>query len=193
MSSVYIWLFILLSAVVNVHAELKTAVFAGGCFWCMEPPFDDLDGVTKAVSGYIGGTKENATYKNILKGNTGHFEAIAVTYNTSKIKYQKLLDVFWSNVDPFDDSGQFCDKGEQYLSAIFYGSERERKEAEKSKITLQQKFKNKEIKTQLIELGTFYPAESYHQDYYLKNPVRFKYYKYRCGREQRLKELDIKF
>jgi peptide-methionine (S)-S-oxide reductase len=164
------------------------ATFAGGCFWCMEPPYDELDGMISTISGYIGGTKKNPTYEEVSAGNTGHTEAVQITYDAKKISYEKLLEVFWRNIDPLTANAQFCDSGSQYRSAIFYHDEAQRTLAEASKKRLQGRFK-KPIVTEIVRAAEFYPAEDYHQDYYKKNPVRYKVYRYGCGRDQRLQEL----
>jgi peptide-methionine (S)-S-oxide reductase len=164
------------------------ATFAGGCFWCMEPPYDELDGMISTISGYIGGTKKNPTYEEVSAGNTGHTEAVQITYDAKKISYEKLLEVFWRNIDPLTANAQFCDSGSQYRSAIFYHDEAQKTLAEASKKRLQGRFK-KPIVTEIVRAAEFYPAEDYHQDYYKKNPVRYKVYRYGCGRDQRLQEL----
>lgn len=170
----------------------QTVVFAGGCFWCMQPPFDKLldQGVVKTTVGYIGGSKENAVYEKTSEGNTGHREAIEVVFNPKKITYEKLLKIFWQNVDPYDGKGQFCDKGEQYTSAAYYANEEQKITFEKVKNELIKEAKLKpQIATLLLEHKTFYPAEEYHQSYYKKNPIRYKYYRAKCGRDQRIKEV----
>ena len=174
----------------NAANDTATAVFAGGCFWCMEPPFDKLEGVIATISGYTGGNTKDPTYKQVSSNTTGHYEALEVTYNPNKIDYETLLNVFWHNVDPLDAHGQFCDKGQSYRTAIFYNSEAQKKSAESSKKELidSRRFKE-EIVTEVIAAKKFYPAEDYHQDYYQKNPLRYKYYRYGCGRDKRLKEL----
>ena len=175
-----------------VHAEkpAETAIFAGGCFWCMEPPFDKLDGVISTISGYTAGHIKNPTYKEVSAGSTGHTEAIQITFDPEKISYTELLKVFWRNIDPVAKNRQFCDSGTQYRSGIYYLNQAQEKSAEYS---LQQLQKNKPfekpIATEILAASTFYPAEDYHQDYYLKNPLRYKYYRYSCGRDQRLSEL----
>jgi peptide-methionine (S)-S-oxide reductase len=169
-------------------SETAKATFAGGCFWCMEPPYDELDGVASTISGYIGGTKKNPSYEEVITGATGHAEAVEITYNPKKISYEKLLDVFWRNIDPLTANAQFCDSGNQYRSAIFYHDETQKRLAEKSKKDLQSRFQ-KPIVTQIVAASEFYPAEDYHQDYYMKNPIRYKIYRYGCGRDQRLQEL----
>ncbi len=167
-----------------------TAVFAGGCFWCMEPPFDKLDGVLSTVSGYIGGSAENADYKRVSSGQTAHYEAIRIEYDPRQVDYPTLLEVFWRNVDPFDARGQFCDKGPQYRTAIFAIDSTQSRLAEESKAALAaQHSEHGEIRTEILPAGTFYPAEDYHQDYYRKNPLRYKYYRWNCGRDQRLQEI----
>lgn len=178
----------------NVSAETKTAVFAGGCFWCMEKPYDHIDGVISTTSGYTGGHVENPTYQQTSSGNTGHYEALQVEYDSDKVSYQTLLDVFWKNIDPFDAYGQFCDKGSQYRAAIFTNDEDEIELAKKSKQALQEKLEDKAtIVTQILPAKKFYPAEEYHQDYYKKNPVRYRYYRYGCGRDKRLEEVKKLF
>jgi len=173
--------------------NIKTAIFAGGCFWCMEPPYDKLKGVKSTISGYSGGNSLNPTYKQISQGGTGHYEVVQVTYDASQVTYKELLDVFWVNVDPFDHKGQFCDKGEHYKGVIFYANQGEFADAEKSvgivKKALSAKHGDKKIATKLLKAGTFYPAEDYHQDYYQKNPIRYKWYRSGCGRDKRLKQV----
>jgi peptide-methionine (S)-S-oxide reductase len=170
--------------------ESATAAFAGGCFWCMEHPFDELDGVISTTAGYTGGHKKDPTYKEVSAGGTGHTEAVQVVYDPKKISYEKLLEVFWRNIDPLDMTGQFCDKGSQYRSAIFYQSEDQKRLAERSKKTLEDSKRFKQpIATEITRASTFYPAEDYHQDYYRKNPFRYKFYRFGCGRDQRLREL----
>jgi peptide-methionine (S)-S-oxide reductase len=172
------------------NQTLATATFAGGCFWCMEPPFDHLAGVVATTSGYTGGRQENPTYDQVSAGTTGHVEAVQVTYDPAQVSYEQLLEVFWQNVDPLDDTGQFCDKGSQYRSAIFAATGEEQRLAEQSKQLLEaaKQFK-RPIVTEILAAQTFYPAETYHQDYYLKHPVRYKFYRSACGRDQRLAEL----
>jgi peptide-methionine (S)-S-oxide reductase len=175
----------------NAFAENKTAVFAGGCFWCMEKPFDKLDGVISTVSGYTGGHTENPTYQQTSTGTTGHYEAMQVEYDEDKVSYKKLLDVFWKNIDLFDATVQFCDKGSQYRAAIFTNDEKETALAKESKIALQEKLDGRAtIVTEILPAKKFYAAEDYHQDYYKKNPVRYRYYRYGCGRDKRLEEVQ---
>jgi peptide-methionine (S)-S-oxide reductase len=166
------------------------ATFAGGCFWCMEPPFDKTPGVLSTTSGYTGGTKVDPTYYEVSDGGTGHAESVEVTYDPSKVTYQQLLDIYWHNVDPLDTGGQFCDRGSQYRTAIFYHDDEQKRQALASKQTLEDgKRFDQPIATEIVAAGPFYPAEDYHQDYYKKNPVRYKFYRWNCGRDQRLAEL----
>ncbi|MEM7392190.1 MAG: peptide-methionine (S)-S-oxide reductase MsrA [Verrucomicrobiota bacterium] len=167
--------------------KTEIATFAGGCFWCMEPPFDKIDGVKSTISGYTDGQKKNPTYKEVCTGSTGHTEGLQVTYDPAKVTFQQLLDVFWKNIDPTVKDRQFCDKGNQYRSGIYYHDETQKKLAEASREKLKEKFG--EIHTEIKAAGIFYDAEEYHQDYYLKNPIRYKYYRYGCGRDKRLREL----
>ena len=170
--------------------RLEKATFAGGCFWCMEEALDKVDGVVSTTSGYTGGQKPNPTYEEVSAGGTGHAESVQVLFDPSKISYEKLLNVFWHNIDPTTPDRQFCDKGRQYRSAIFYHNENQKRLAEASKKLLEQSKAFKEaIVTEIVPASEFYPAEEYHQDFYLKNPVRYKFYKYSCGRAQRLQEL----
>lgn len=171
-------------------AALAKATLAGGCFWCMEPPYDKLDGVVSTTSGYIGGHTKNPTYEAVSAGGTGHAEAVEIAYDPAKISYAKLLDVFWRNIDPTARNRQFCDVGDQYRSAIFYHDAEQKRLAEASKAALaQSKPFPQPIVTDIVPAGVFTPAETYHQDYYLKNPLRYKFYRYRCGRDQRLEAL----
>ncbi len=172
-------------------ATLEKAAFAGGCFWCMEPPFEKLDGVTQVAAGYTGGTTVNPTYEEVSAGGTGHLESIEVTYDPAKISYEKLLDVFWRQINPTDNGGQFVDRGSSYLSAIFYHSEDQKRLAEESKKRLEQsgRFADKPIVTAIRPAGPFYPAEEYHQDYWKKNPIRYKFYRFNSGRDQYLEKI----
>jgi peptide-methionine (S)-S-oxide reductase len=168
----------------------EIATFAGGCFWCMEPPFDKLDGVISTTSGYTGGKTKNPSYQEVSAGNTGHAESVRIVYDPSKISYSRLLEVFWHNIDPTALNRQFCDSGNQYRSAIFYHNEMQKKLALESKLSLEKtKPFQGPIVTEITPASEFYPAEEYHQDYYRKNPIRYKYYRYSCGRDKRLKEL----
>ncbi len=166
------------------------ATFAGGCFWCMEPPYDKLPGVSATISGYIGGRSANPTYEQVSSGTSGHVEVVQVTYDPKKISYEKLLEVFWVNVDPTVKDRQFCDTGTQYRTAIFYHDDAQKRAAEASKAALEKSKPFKDAIVTPIEMaGTFYPAEDYHQDYYKKNPVRYNFYRNGCGRDARLKQL----
>ena len=165
-----------------------TAIFAGGCFWCMEPPYDRQPGVSATTSGYIGGELENPSYEAITAGDTGHAEAVKVEYNPEVISYAQLLEIFWRNIDPFAEGRQFCDVGSQYRSAIFYRNEQQRELAEESKAELEARFE-RDIVTEIVPADTFWEAETYHQNYYEKNPVRYKFYRFSCGRDDRLEEI----
>ncbi|MEQ1561811.1 MAG: peptide-methionine (S)-S-oxide reductase MsrA, partial [Nitrospiraceae bacterium] len=170
-------------------APLGKAYFAGGCFWCMEEAFEKIDGVLSATSGYMGGTVVNPSYEEVSAGRTGHAESVEVVYDPAKVSYQKLLDAFWRNVDPLAANAQFCDHGSQYRAAIFYRTEEEKRLSETSKQAIEQSKRFTEtIVTQIVPAAPFYSAEEYHQDFYKKNPVRYKFYKYNCGRAQRLEE-----
>ena len=171
-------------------ADLETAIFAAGCFWCVEEAFDKAAGVEVTTSGYIGGDVANPTYEQVSSGGTGHTEAVKVEYDPAQISYQELLDVFWVNVDPTDAGGQFCDRGSQYRGGIFYSDDAQKSQAEASRTQLRNNATAPSpIVTEITEAGTFYPAEEYHQDYYDKNPIRYKFYKTSCGREGRLDDL----
>jgi len=171
-------------------AMTGTAIFAGGCFWCLESDFDNVPGVLETASGYTGGTVPNATYNQVTAGGTGHREAVRITYDPAKVSYADLLEVFWRSVDPTDAGGQFCDRGKSYETAIFAGSPEQRKLAERSKQQIDASgiLKDK-IVTMIEDAGPFYDAEDYHQDYYKKNPLRYKFYRFRCGRDARIAEL----
>ncbi len=169
---------------------LAKATLAGGCFWCMEPPYDKLEGVISTTSGYTGGHKLQPTYEEVSAGATGHAEAVQIVYDPRKITYAELLKVFWRNIDPTTPDRQFCDKGSQYRSAIFYHDSEQKRLAEESRREIEQsKSFPQPIVTEIVSAGEFYPAEEYHQDFYQKNPVRFKLYKFACGRDRRLEEL----
>ncbi|HWV44537.1 MAG TPA: peptide-methionine (S)-S-oxide reductase MsrA [Nitrospira sp.] len=177
------------AGLVKASTQAK-AYFAGGCFWCMEEAFEKVDGVTAVASGYMGGTVANPTYEQVSDGHTGHAESIEVTYDPSKVTYQKLLDAFWRNIDPVTPNAQFCDHGAQYRAVVFYSTDEEKRLPEEWKSKIEQsKRLPAPIVTQLVQASTFYQAEDYHQDYYKKNPLRYKYYKYSCGRAQRLEAL----
>jgi peptide-methionine (S)-S-oxide reductase len=174
--------------VIPAFAQTAKATFAGGCFWCEESAFEGVKGVTSVISGYTGGVKNEPTYEEVSSGSTGHRESVEVTYNPRVVSYQQLLDVFWHNVDPFDNSGQFCDHGSQYRSAIFVHDAAQRQLAAASKAAVEKKF-GRRVVTDILPAARFWPAEEYHQDFYKKNPVRYRIYKFNCGREERLKEL----
>ena len=179
-------LIVLFALTSPVMADSATAIFAGGCFWCMEADYEKQAGVTGVVSGFTGGTLPNPTYSG---NHQGHFEAVEVTYDPAIVDYAELLNVFWKNVDPFDNQGQFCDKGPSYRSAIFPGNESEKVLAEQSKAKVAARFSGQTVYTEIRDRGQFWPVEEYHQDYSLKNPVRYKYYRWNCGRDQRLEQL----
>lgn len=193
--SVFILSVILLYPQFN-HAEArknsgsagKTAIatFAGGCFWCMQGPFDKTSGVLKTVVGYTGGSTTNPSYKEVTSQSTGHYESIQVTYDPAVVRYETLLDIFWHNIDPTDAGGQFCDRGSSYRSAIFYHSDSQKRAAERSKAMIGERLS---VVTPIVGSTKFYPAEEYHQNYYKKNPIRYKFYRSRCGRDSRLEEL----
>jgi peptide-methionine (S)-S-oxide reductase len=171
-------------------AGRAVATFAGGCFWCMEAPFDELPGVVSTTSGYTGGTKADPSYEEVSAGTTGHAEAVQIVYDPAQVSYERLLEVFWRNVDPVRPNAQFCDRGSQYRSAIFVHDAGQRRLAEESKQALvQSKRFAQPIVTEIVDAGSFHPAEEYHQDYYRKNPVRYKFYRTGCGRDRRLREL----
>ncbi|CBK44020.1 Peptide methionine sulfoxide reductase MsrA [Nitrospira defluvii] len=171
-------------------AGTAKAYFAGGCFWCMEEVFEKVPGVTSVTSGYMGGRVEHPTYEQVSAGGTGHAESVEVVYDPAKVSYTALLDAFWRNVDPVTPNAQFCDHGSQYRAVIFYLGDEEKRLAEESKGAIEQSARLPgRIVTELTLASTFYPAEDYHQDFYKKNPVRYKFYKYNCGRAQRLEDL----
>lgn len=166
------------------------ATFAGGCFWCMEEAFDAVEGVLSTTSGYTDGDVPNPTYEQVSQGNTGHAEAVRIEYDPSVVSYRELLDVFWHNIDPLDAGGQFCDRGDQYRSAIFYHDDEQRELAERSKRELEERDALPgDIVTEITAATPFYAAEDYHQDYYQRNPLRYRFYKFTCGRPARLEEL----
>ena len=165
-----------------------TATFAGGCFWCTEADFDKVEGVISTTSGFIGGMVVNPTYEQVVTGRTGHTEAVEIVYNPAAVSYEQLLEVFWKNHDPLAKDRQFCDRGNQYRPGIFYHNDEQRRLAEASKQKYQARFKQP-IQTEITAATTFYKAEEYHQDYYKKNPVRYQFYRFNCGRDARLEEL----
>jgi len=178
------------SAQADKSAKLVVATFAGGCFWCMEPPYDALEGVVSTTSGFMGGTTPNPTYRQVTAGGTGHIEVVQILYDPTKVTYERLLAVYWRNVDPYDAGGQFCDRGESYTTAIFAHTAEQKTLAEASKAALVASGPFKQpIATVVRDAGPFTAAEDYHQDYYIKNPLRYKYYRYRCGRDERLEAI----
>jgi peptide-methionine (S)-S-oxide reductase len=175
-------------AVTPAGPSRDVATFAGGCFWCMEGPFEKLPGVSSVTSGYTDGRKADPSYEEVSSGTTGHAEAVQVIFDPRRVSYEKLLEVYWHNVDPLSANGQFCDRGSQYRAAIFHHGEAQRQAAEASLRRVQQRFREKVV-TRIAPASTFYPAEEYHQDYYKKNPLRYQSYRAGCGRDRRLKEL----
>lgn len=174
---------------ISTHAFAATTILAGGCFWCMESDFEKLEGVTDVISGFSGGALQNPTYNG---NHEGHYESVEITYDEQKLSYKQLLDYYWNHIDPFDDGGQFCDRGHSYMAAIFVANDEERKIAEESKKEIQSLFPEQKVVTQILPATTFWPIqgdESYHQDFYKNNPVRYNFYRWNCGRDQRLKEI----
>ena len=181
---------LLLIFISPAQAKETTAIFAGGCFWCIEKDLEYVEGVIDVISGYTGGSAEQANYKQVSAGGTGHYEAVQVTYDSKIISYKQLLKEFWRGIDPHDPKGQFCDKGKQYRAAIFYKDEDERRLSTSSKQTLIDSGQLKEtIVTEILKSSEFYPAEEYHQNYYKKNPMRYKFYRTRCGRDNRTQKV----
>ncbi|HEU4523366.1 MAG TPA: peptide-methionine (S)-S-oxide reductase MsrA [Thermoanaerobaculia bacterium] len=180
--------FLLVCAASAATAAPARATFAGGCFWCMEPPFEKLTGVISVVSGYTGGSVANPTYAAVSSGATGHYEAVEVLYDPARVSYEKLLEVFWRNIDPTNGKGQFCDQGEQYRAAIFVHDEAQQQvaEASKQRIEAANEFR---VVTRILPAARFYRAEEDHQDYYRKNPVRYRFYRFNCGRDRRLRQI----
>ena len=180
------------SLILFAHAasaqKLEKAIFAGGCFWCVESDFDKVPGVVSTTSGYTGGKTKNPTYKEVTYGDTGHYEAVEITYDPAKVSYEALLTAFWHSVDPADDGGQFCDRGHSYKTAVFALNEKQRVAAEASKKAAQ-KVLGKPIVTPILDAAPFYPAEYYHQNYYKTNPYRYRYYRWGCGRDKKLKRI----
>jgi len=179
------------AAVTGAAAQDKTAkaIFAGGCFWCVEADFDKVPGVISTTSGYINGTVKNPSYKQVSAGGTGHAEAVEIVYDPAKVSYAKLLDVYWRNIDPLVKDKQFCDSGDMYRTAIFYLDDEQKKLAEETKKKVAAKFAPRVVYTEITKADTFYPAEDYHQDYYKKNEARYNFYRWNCGRDQRLEQL----
>lgn len=186
MLRILICLLLLTNLSLAARAEAAEAIFAGGCFWCMEYEYQELEGVSEVISGFSGGESKNPSYKG---NHEGHFEAIQVTYDPAVISYQELLTIFWHSIDPFDNLGQFCDKGPSYRTAIFTTNSAERELAIKGRDAVSAQFPNETVHTEIRDASSFWPVEEGHQDYYLKNPVRYKYYRWNCGRDQRLKEI----
>lgn len=189
MRSIFACMVLSLAMLAAPLAIADKAILAGGCFWCMESDFESLDGVTDVISGFIGGTAENPTYSG---DHTGHYEAVEITYDPSVVSYEGILAHFWINIDPFDAEGQFCDKGPSYLSAIFVATPQERALAEESRQRVVDRFPDQKVVTPILDTSTFYPIrgdESYHQDYYKKSPIRYKAYRWSCGRDARLRQL----
>lgn len=193
---VIIPIILVLALPLNINAEttpaprLETAILAGGCFWCIEADYEKLDGVVEVISGYTGGHVENPTYKQVSAGRTGHIESVKVTYDADKISYAEILNFFWHHIDPTRDDGQFCDRGSQYRPAIFYETVNQKEQAIASREKIEQTKPFAEpLKVELIQASTFYPAEEYHQDYYQKNPLRYHFYRYNCGRDARVEQL----
>jgi len=174
----------------NIHAQTQTAIFAGGCFWCMEEPFDKLDGVTSTTTGYTAGTMKNPSYEDVSEGETGNTEAVQITFDSEKISYNELLKVFWKNIDPVAVDEQFCDYGSQYRTGIYYFNDKQKSFALKSLQQLKaNQFPSETITTEILPSTTFYPAESNHQNYYQNNPMFYKIIRFTCGRDRRLEEL----
>ena len=189
MSTIKSIIFLIGLSVVNQVAIADKATFAGGCFWCMEADFEKLDGVSDVISGFTGGTIKNPSYSG---RHDGHYEAVKITYNPKVVSYKQILEHYWVNIDPFDDRGQFCDKGPSYLSAIFVANENERAIAEQLKQKVVKEFPTQKVITPILNASTFYPIkgiESYHQDYYKNNPIRYRFYRLSCGRDSRLKDI----
>lgn len=178
----------LLCAGATAAAAEARAVFAGGCFWCMEPPYDKQEGVRSTVSGYAGGDKKNPSYEEVSAGGTGHLEVVEITYDPAKVSYARLLEIYWTNVDPLDGGGQFCDRGASYRPAIFYLDEDQRERAERSKEEVAKLF-DQPVQVEIRKLDRFWPAEDYHQNYYQEHSLRYKFYRWKCGRDDRLEEL----
>ncbi|HEY7248439.1 MAG TPA: peptide-methionine (S)-S-oxide reductase MsrA [Xanthobacteraceae bacterium] len=185
-----VWLTLVGGAAAQPAEPARTAVatFAGGCFWCVEADFDKVEGVISTTSGYTGGHTVNPSYEEVSRGGTGHAESVEVAFDPAKVSYDKLLDVFWHNIDPLARNSQFCDHGDQYRTAVFYHDETQHNLAEASKAKVQARFESP-VMTEITAAGPFYKAEEYHQDYHLKNPIRYKFYRFNCGRDARLQEL----
>lgn len=169
-------------------AKTEKATFAGGCFWCVEADFDKVDGVISTTSGYTGGKTTNPTYKEVSGGSTGHAEAVEIVYDPAKVSFEKLLDTFWRSIDPLVKDRQFCDSGDEYRSAIFFHNDEQKRLAEATKSAVEAQLKQK-VYTEVVPAGAFYKAEDYHQDYYIKNPSKYSFYRWNCGRDQRLQQI----
>ena len=188
------WTMLTVVATLSLYAhtasaqQLEKAIFAGGCFWCVESDFDKVPGVVETVSGYTGGKTENPTYKQVSAGGTGHYEAVEITYDPAKVSYGALLTAFWHSVDPTDGGGQFCDRGQSYQTAVFVANEKQRGIAEASK-NAAERMLGKPIVSPILAAAQFYAAEDYHQNYYERNPIHYRYYRWGCGRDQRVKEV----
>ena len=186
----YVILFLFFFNIKFVNAEnIKHAYFAGGCFWCMEESFEKANGIREVISGYSGGNLPNPTYKEVTYENTGHFETVKIIYDQSEINFEHLLNLYWSNIDPFDAAGQFCDKGPSYRTVVFYQNNLQKQLVEKSINKIEKKFKEKKVVTFVKKFEKFYQAENYHQDYYQKNFINYLMYKKACGREEQLKRI----
>lgn len=179
---------LIFSLLMFAQAASDTATFAGGCFWCVHAIYDGVEGVTSVASGYTGGEQADPTYEEVSSGRTGHVEAVQVLFDPKKISYERLLELFWANIDPLDSEGQFCDKGSQYHSVIFYHTAEQKRLAEESKRRIEARLE-KSVPTLITEAAPFYPAEEYHQEYHRKNPLQYRSYKALCGREERLRQL----
>ena len=185
-----VWIALMLASPISQAAEIETAIFAGGCFWCTESDFDKVPGVISTTSGYTGGHKKNPSYEEVIEGGTGHVESVQIIYDPARVTYTQLLNLFWHSIDPTTPDAQFCDHGYQYRSAIFYLNDEQRRLAEASKAELERSKPFKApIVTEIVAASTFYPAEEYHQNFHERNPFRYKFYRWNCGRDQRLEEL----
>jgi peptide-methionine (S)-S-oxide reductase len=188
LTALCLWAAMAGTALAQTPAPTKVATFAGGCFWCTESDFDKVPGVISTTSGYIGGKTANPTYEQVSAGGTGHAEAVQIVFDPAKVSYEQLLDVYWHSIDPFAKDRQFCDRGDQYRSAIFFHDAEQRQLAEKTKADLEAKLKQP-FATQIVMAGKFYPAEDYHQDFHIKNATKYKFYRWNCGRDQRLEQI----
>jgi peptide-methionine (S)-S-oxide reductase len=187
--SLHIAVLALLAAAAPAAADEAVATFGGGCFWCMEPPYDELEGVKSTVSGYMGGDVDDPSYEQVSGGGTGHVEVVQVTYDPDVVDYDRLLEVYWRNIDPFDSGGQFCDRGASYRPVIFYHTAAQLESAQAAKNRLENQRFDQPIAASIEKATEFWPAEKYHQNYYEKNPLRYKFYRFSCGRDERLEEV----